>query len=343
MSAVAAETMKVCLYLEAENLVARSGFRTAFMQQLHALQKAGVRVTTDPNDDFDILHVHWFGPRSLFYLMKAKQQGKRVIAHAHSIGSYDLRDSFTLSNTLAPLYEKYLNYFYERSDVIITPSQHAKTLLESQGLRTPIYVVSNGVDLEKFRFAPVRRAQARQQLGLQRFTVFGAGNVIPRKGIIEFVEVARRLPQFDFVWFGQAWGKLLAYDTEMHDALESSPPNLLMPGFIEDTPGAYAAGDLLLYPSYGETHGLVLFEAAALGRPIVLRDLPEYQTIGFATEVNCLKARTIDDFCRQVTRLAGDLGLQQRLGWAALALAEANSLDRVGQCLQKIYREILFL
>ncbi len=339
-SALATAKMKVCLYLEAESVIARSGFRTAFAQQLRALQKTGLPVTTDPNDDFDILHLHWFGPLSLYYLKKAQQQGKRVITHAHSVGAYDLKDSFTLSNTLAPLYEKYLHYFYERSDAIFTPSEHAKQLLEDQGIRVPIYVVSNGVDLERFCFDAQQREQYRAQFGLKRFTVFCAGNVIPRKGVVDFLAVARQLKKFDFIWFGHAWGRLLVSGSELNEALEARPANLLMPGFVEDASGAYAAGDLLLYLSYGETHGLVLLEAAALERPIVLRDLPEYQSLGFEEGVNCLKGSTVEEFCCQVERLARDPELRRRLGRGARALAEANALDRVGQRLQELYKKI---
>lgn len=340
-SALATEEIKVCLYLEAENVVARSGFRTAFAQQMRALGKLGMPITTDPTDAFDILHLHWFGPRSLYYLKKAKQQGKIVIAHAHSIGIYDFKDSFTLSNTFAPLYEKYLNYFYELSDAIFTPSEHAKTLLQAQGLHKPIYVVSNGVDLEKFRLCERRRAEFRARLRLKRFTVFCAGNIIPRKGVLDFLEVARRLPQFDFIWFGHSWGRLLAFDTEMHQALDERPANVQLPGFVEETPGAFSAGDLLLYPSHGETHGLVLFEAAALGRPLVLRDLPEYEAAGFTDGANCLKGEKIGDFCTHVTRLAHDETLRAHLARGAQRLAEANSLDRVGRRLQELYRTIL--
>ncbi len=333
--------MKVCLYLEATDLVARSGFRTAFAQHLRALERLGVPVTTDPTDSFDILHLHWFGPRSLYYLKRAKQQGKLVIAHAHSIGAYDFKDSFTLSNTFAPLYERYLHYFYELSDAIFTPSQHAKALLEAQGLSRPIYVVSNGVDLERFRFDARTREAYRKRWGLERFTVFCAGNVIPRKGVLDFLEAARRLPQFDFVWFGQTWSRLLAFDSEMHQALEARPANVKLPGFVEDTPGAFSAGDLLFYPSYGETHGLVLFEAAALERPILVRDLPEYTAAGWNDGENCLKGQTLDDFCKKIVMLAQDERLRARLARQAYRLAEANSLDCVGQRLSRLYRELL--
>lgn len=333
--------MKVCLYLEAENVVARSGFRTAFAQHVRALKKVGIPVTTDPSDSFDILHLHWFGPRSLYYLKRAKQQGKIVIAHAHSIGTYDFKDSFTLSNTFAPLYEKYLNYFYELSDVIFTPSEHAKALLQAQGISKPIYVVSNGVDLEKFRFNPQTRREYRTRLGLGRFTVFCAGNLIPRKGVLDFLEVARRLSQFDFVWFGHPWGRLLAFDSEMHQALDDRPDNVKLPGFVEDTPSAFSAGDLLFYPSYGETHGLVLLEAAALERAIVLRDLPEYTAAGFCDGENCLKGKTVDDFCQRILRLAHNESLRTELARGAYRLAQSNALDRVGLQLRKLYCMLL--
>ncbi|MDW8031554.1 MAG: glycosyltransferase family 4 protein [Candidatus Bipolaricaulota bacterium] len=332
--------MKVCLYLEAENIVARSGFRTAFTRHLQALHKMGISVTTDPSDSFDILHLHWFGPRSLYYLKRAKQQDKLVIAHAHSIGAYDFKDSFTLSNAFAPLYEKYLNYFYELSDAICTPSEHAKRLLQAQGITKPIYVVSNGVDLERFRLNAHTREAYRQRFGLKRFTVFCAGNVIPRKGILDFLEVARRLPQFDFVWFGHVWGWLFAFDIDMQRALDERPSNVKLPGFIEDAPGAFSAGDLLFYPSYGETHGLVLFEAAALHRPIVLRDLPEYALAGFRDGENCLMGKTVDEFCEKILRLAADAALRERLARQAYALAVANSLEIVGHQLVKLYHAL---
>ncbi len=333
--------MRVCLYLEAENVVARSGFRTAFARHVQALRKMGIPVTTDPSDSFDILHLHWFGPRSLYYLKRAKQHKKIVIAHAHSIGAYDFKDSFTLSNTFAPLYEKYLNYFYEMSDAICTPSEHAKRLLQAQGITKPIHVVSNGVDLERFRFDEQARHKYRKRLGLKRFTIFSAGNVIPRKGILDFLEVARRLPQFDFVWFGHVWSRLLAFDIEMHQALDERPPNVKLPGFIEDAPGAFSAGDLLFYPSYGETHGLVLFEAAALCRPLVLRDLPEYALAGFRDGENCLMGKDLDDFCEKILRLANDEPLRRQLAQRAYRLAEANSLEQVGQQLHRLYRALL--
>jgi len=333
--------MRVCLYLEAEKIIARSGFKSAFSQQRKALERAGVQVVEDPNQPFDILHLHWFGPRSFFLLQRAKQEGRKVIVHAHSVGGYDLRNSFTLSNAIVPLYERYLKYFYDLSDCIFTPSIHAKQFLQTQGLQKPIAVVSNGIDRERFLFSEHKRNLFRERFGLTRFTVFCAGNVIPRKGIMEFLDVADRLPQYDFIWFGHCWNKLLAFYPEMHKRLSDKPRNVIMPGFVEDTPGAFSSGDLLFYPSHGETQGMVLLEAASLRRPIVLQDLPEYRALGFAHEKNCLVGQSIDAFSDQIVRLAENNLICEHLADEAEKLAEANTMKGIGERLKGLYTAVL--
>ena len=333
--------MRVCLYLEAENVVSKSGFKRAFESHRKALQLVGVEVTTDPNDEpYDLLHLHAFGPKSLYYLNKARREGVKVVVHAHSVGAHDFRDSFTMSNILAPLYELYLKFFYEQGDAVFTPTEFAKRQLRKAGVRARIEVVSNGVDRERFRFSPEKRAYYRQKFGLTRFTVFGAGNIIPRKGVDEFFDVAERLPQYDFIWYGQRWPKALAFHPQLEKRLEERPPNVKLPGFVEDAPGAYSAGDVLLFPSRTETQGLVILEAASLGRPVIVRDLPEYEDWLFHGE-NCLKGRTVEEFAEHISRLAEDPQLYRRLVDGAEQLAEEHRLERVGQRLKELYQSVL--
>jgi 1,2-diacylglycerol-3-alpha-glucose alpha-1,2-glucosyltransferase len=201
-------------------------------------------------------------------------------------------------------------------------------------------VVSNGVDRELFRFSPEKRARYRAAFGLRRFTVFGAGNIIPRKGIIDFLEVAERLPQYDFIWYGHRWPRALAFHPQMEKRLEEKPSNVRLPGFVEDPSGMYAAGDVLLFPSLTETQGLVILEAASLGRPVIVRDLPEYVDWLYHGK-NCLKGRSVEEFCEQITCLAEDRALYQHLAQGAERLAEAHSLAVVGRRLVTLYRSVL--
>lgn len=331
--------MRVCLYLESKDFLAKSGFRSAFQHQLHALKAVGVEVTTNPEDSYDILHLHWFGPRSLYYLQEMKREGIKVVAHAHSIGSYDLRDSFTFANLIAPLYGQYLRLFYSQADYIFVPSERARELLRGEGLER-IAVVSNGIDRERFRFSGEKRKELRRRLGLERFTVFCAGNIIPRKGVSDFIDVAAELPQFDFIWYGYRWRKLLTFYPKMHRKIAGRSSNVRLPGFVRDTQGAFSAADALFFPSWGENQPLVILETASLGRPLILRDLPEYQD-WLEDGVNCLVGRDVEEFVDLVKRVAEDEGLRGRLARGAEALAEEHRLEQVGERLKLLYQRVI--
>jgi 1,2-diacylglycerol-3-alpha-glucose alpha-1,2-glucosyltransferase len=321
-------------------MIRKSGVWTAFQAQRRALENIGVEVVTDPaRKDYDILHLHAYGPRSFYYLKRAKKAGKKVVVHAHSIGSYDLKDGFIFTNQIAPLYERYLHYYYSCGDSIFTPSARAKELLLAKGLAEPIKVVNNCIDSKRFCFSPEKRRSKRKDLSLTRFTIIVSGNVIPRKGVVDFIEVARMLPQFDFVWYGQRW-KFLAFHPRVEQKIKERPRNLLLPGFVHDMQAALSGGDLFFFPSYGENQPMVLLEAAARGLPLIVRDLPEYR--GWLEDgENCLKGCCKEEFVELIVRVAADGKLRERLSQGARATAEEYSLKRVGERLMGLYSSLL--
>jgi 1,2-diacylglycerol-3-alpha-glucose alpha-1,2-glucosyltransferase len=333
--------MKVCLYLEAPDWVAKSGIKRAYEHHLRAIEAAGIDVVCDPDTpDYDLLHLHFFGPKSFMYANRAKKLGRKVVVHAHSIGAHDFQNSFTLVNPISPLYEWYLHYFYRQSDCIFTCSEFAKSQLDAIGLGKPVAAVPNCIDRSKFQFDSAKREKARVQFGLTRFTVFCAGNLIPRKGVMDFIEVARLLPDFDFIWYGQLWPKLFTFYPAMHKAIEKRPPNVKFPGFIEDVVSAFCAGDVFFFPSYTENQPMVLLEAASLGRPLLVRDIPEYQ--GWMKHAHsCFKAGQPQDFASFLSQLANNKALYQQMSTGADALAESFSVTQVGQRLKLLYERVL--
>jgi len=333
--------MKVCLYLEAEKAVAKSGFRRAYQSHLRAMKRVGIDVVSDPSTfDYDVLHIHAFGPRSLRFVGLAKQRGIKVVIHAHSVGAHDFRDSYTLSNLFAPVYERFLKYVYEKADAIFTPTPFAKRMLHELGISQPVFAISNGVDLDRFSFSHSSRDRYRKKFGLERFTAFGAGLIIPRKGITEFIDIGSDLPQHQFIWFGHRWAKTLAFHPRMDQHVAQRPENVIMAGYVEDPHEAFCAGDVLLFTSRTETQGMVLLEAAALGRPIVVRDLPEYED-WLVDNHNCLKARTNTEFAEQTDRIANDENLYAKLAENGIATAREHSIDHIGEELKRLYRSVL--
>ena len=90
--------MKVLLYTEGEKMFSKSGLGKAIKHQMRALEHVGVEYTTDLHDDYDIVHINFYGPKSYLMAKRAKKNGKKVVYHAHSTEE-DFRNSFKFSNS----------------------------------------------------------------------------------------------------------------------------------------------------------------------------------------------------------------------------------------------------
>jgi len=328
--------VKACVYLETGYSSNWSGgIRRAFDNQIRALKSAGVHVTTDPGEAFDILHLHSVGPASLY--LAEKYSGRRpLVIHSHTTAE-DFANSFRMSDQIAPYLGRYLRFFYGKADLLIAPSSYAREVLRRYELDRPIEVVSNGVDLR--RFAPNRRKRliGRARYGLEGVVPFSVGLVFLRKGVDVFCEVGRLLPEFTLTWFGRI---PKAVKRETLRVIESAPENVRFTGYVEDVVEAYAAGDIFFFPSAVENEGIAVLEAAACGKPLILRDAPCFAD-RFVPGVNCLKGTTPEEFADLILRVAEDPDLARRLSEGALELARAHSLELVGQRLRSLYSRLV--
>jgi 1,2-diacylglycerol-3-alpha-glucose alpha-1,2-glucosyltransferase len=332
--------MRICIYLEAQDFLAKSGFRTAVKQHIDALRSIGVEVTTDPDDEYDLLHTHFFGPKTWLYLSRARRKNIPVVCHAHSYGAHDFKDSFTLSNQFAPIYERYLRYYLNSGNIVATCSHYAQSVLQRLGIKRDVHVIPNATNPSHYRFDAEKRLQWRQKLGLQNFTFFSAGNLIPRKGVVDFYGIAESLPEYDFVWYGKKWNPILTLKRDFSRRIERQPANVHLPGFVTDINGAFSACDALLFTSYSENQPMAILESAAMGRVILARDIPEYGK--FLTHgKNALLANTRDEFIENAKAVAQDEQLRKNLMKGALELAETHNLENVGRLISDIYEDLL--
>jgi len=330
--------MKVCLYLEGGKLLAQSGIGNAIRLQKKALEKAGVEYTLDPEDDWDIIHINTIGPKSMFMAKKAHMDGKKVITHAHTL-DVDTANSFRGMNTVMPLFRMYIKYLYNQADHIVCPTEYAKGVLESWHVKPPVTAVSNGVDLGTYRFDEGKRRDYRRKYGLKGIVPFSVGHVFVRKGIGTFARVAR---DFDnqFMWFGKLYSKLLVGSKEVEDVLTNPPENVTFTGYVDDIVAAYCAGDIFFFPTLAETQGIVILEAWATERPVLIRDLPVFK--GWTEDgKDCLKAKDDKDFSEKLGILMEDAALRRKLVKGGSRSVKEHSLDKIGAKLKGIYEGVL--
>lgn len=268
--------MKVYIYSELQKKIAKSGVGRAIYHQKKALSDCGIKLV-DSIEEADVVHINTVLPNSRRLAKRVRRMGKALVYHAHSTRE-DFRNSYIGSNLAAGLFKRWIISCYTKGDVIITPSEYSKGLLEGYGIKKEIFAISNGIDLEDYKRNEEAGREFRKKYGFSEDdkVVVSAGLLIKRKGVHDFAEIARRLPQYKFIWFGSANLKLVG--KEVRSAVKNAPANLTFAGYV-DKPALQAAlsgSDLFLFPSYEETEGIVVLEALAMKIPTLLRNIPVY-------------------------------------------------------------------
>ena len=331
--------MKVLLYSEGYNAIKKSGVGKALSHQMKALELNGVEYTLDSREPHDLIHINTIGLKSYRMAKAARKKGLSVVYHAHSTQE-DFRNSFLGTNTVAPLFRRWITKCYSLGDCIVTPTPYSKGLVESYGIRNTIIPVSNGIDLDFFRRDERKAQEFREKFGLSKTdkVVMAVGLYIGRKGIVDFVELARRMPEYQFIWFG--YNSPWVVPRRIRKAVKTKLPNLHFPGYIgsEELRAAYWGSDLFFFPTFEETEGIVLLEALAAGCPALIRDIPIYRD-WLTDRVTIYKADSVDGFERAIRGICeGEL---PSLTEAAMQVAQERSLKIVGAQLKEVYEGCL--
>lgn len=332
--------MKVLLYLEAPDQLSKSGIGRAIKHQQKALEIAGIDYTMNPQDDYDLVHINTYGIKSWQLLRRSQKAGKRVIMHAHSTKE-DFENSFIGSNMAAPFFKRYLMRFYQAADYLITPTDYSKRLIQSYGITTPISAISNGIDLSRYQQSDSKEAIFRAHFKLKPSdkVVISAGLFFERKGILDFVKVAKLMPEVTFIWFGYINHYLIP--SHIRKIVQGDhPQNVIFPGYIKGDiyEGAMTGANAFFFPSHEETEGIVVLEAFASRQNVLLRDIPVYE--GWIDESSAYLARDVLGFVRALEKiLSGETSKTE----AGYQVAAQKDIQVVAEALAAVYQKVMEL
>ena len=127
-----------------------------------------------------------------------------------------------------------------------------------------------------------KREQFREQYGFEDDdrVILQVAQQTPRKGIYEFIDLAKRLPEYKFIWVGGfSYGSFSSEKKEVEKRKAEAPSNIQFPGFVDDVSAAYAGADVFLIPSYKEIMPMSILEALSSGLPVFARKLNEYHSL----------------------------------------------------------------
>jgi 1,2-diacylglycerol-3-alpha-glucose alpha-1,2-galactosyltransferase len=297
--------MKIHVISETPFIMQATGVHTAFMDHVELLmEKTDIEVVVNNEGTGDVVHGHTYGP---YYIWKGlKYKGRRVYT-VHVIPD-SIKGSLPLWKLFMPFVRFGLKIVYSYSDVCIAISPMVEKAIIETGSKTPIVRIYNPVHTDTWKRTQENRDKGRRLLGLtdSEFMVLGVGQLIGRKGVDDFLDIADSIPEAKFVWVGgRPFGGLTEGIQRISDRFRNAGENVKNTGNIdlENMPAMYAAADLMLFPSYQENCPLAPIEAAASGIPVIFRDIEEYRSL---YENPYLKASSTEDFITITKRMIYD-------------------------------------
>ena len=319
------------------------GVGSAYLEQV-ALVKNELNeyfdVVINDSKPADIIHCHTILPQ---YLMKMKRNKGVNVAYVHFLPD-TLDGSIQLPSSALAVFKKYITHFYNTADYLIVVNPiFIKDLVRFGIDKHNIQYIPNFVSKETFYKQEQNHIlQTRDQYHIDRkqFVVLGVGQVQTRKGVKDFIEVAKMLPDMTFVWAGGfSFGKITDGYEELKQLYENPPQNVHFIGIIprESMNDIYNMADMLFMPSYNELFPMSILEAINSQKPLLLRDLELYEDILFH---KYLVADNNKDFAQIIQNLKNDSSLYHQYQQASYEISQYYSKEHVKEMWKDFYLHI---
>jgi len=256
---------KVDVTLYTGRVTKKYDFKTVSMHyQKYPLMKNYDIITPPfPKIEADVIHAHT--PYSTG-LHAVKLKIKKVIT-AHFLPYHFLEWAFGSNQPKAfrDAIWKYEIWLLNKFDKVICQTHAGKKLFRSKGLRKPVEVIANGINLKNYSGNAER---FRKKYGIKdEFGLF-IGRLDASKQPKWIINIAKSYPERKFIISGTG--------TMGKELKKAAPNNIKFYGRFDsrqDLLDCYAACSALMMPSLVETEGLVAQEAMAVGAPVLISDL----------------------------------------------------------------------
>ncbi len=336
------EKIKINMLSSADK-VAGQGVGSAYLEQVELVKEKLsdiFDVTINGGIKYDIMHHHTIDP--INYIKMKLTKGVNV-AYVHFLPD-TLDGSIKLPRIFFGVFKKYVTKFYKNADHLVVVNPIFKKDLIEYGIdENKITYIPNYVSKDKFYLKSekeIKEIKRRYDIPSNKFIVLGVGQVQTRKGVKDFVEVAKQNPDLYFVWCGGfSFGKITDGYQELKAIWENPPQNVKFLGIIprEEMNDIYNICDVLFMPSYNELFPMSILEAVNLNKPILLRNLELYEDILFHKYI---MGKNNEEFSSNLKKLSKDKEFYNEASNNSKYISNYYSKEHVSEIWKNFYLDI---
>jgi len=301
-----------------------------------------------PKLKLDIVHCHT--PLSMGMLgdMVALMSNVPQVFTYHTYYSEYAKYYFNLGKLKEPaskIIRKLETFYCNRADLVIAPSEKLKKVLETKmKIETGIEILPTGIDFKEFEKVNSRSFRNKYRITKDKKILLYVGRLGYEKNIPflirSFAKILKQEKDVLFIIAGNGKDKENLEKLTKESGLED---NIMFLGFLnrKETIKAFGACDIFLFSSKTDTQGLVLSEAAASSKPIVLLDDPGLTPLVEHNKNAFLSKEDENEYARYVIKLLRDKNLYDNMARNSQELARRYSIEKQAEKLVQHYEELI--
>ena len=281
---------------------------------------------------FDVIHFHepWVPLISWQLLNRSKDAAHVATFHAKLPETVMSR---TIERVITPYTRAILKQLGELTAVSDAASEYVSSMTRNQPM-----IIPNGIDLDKYQPAANPKSSGAR-------TIVYVGRLEGRKGVKHLIKafalLAKHVNDVELHIIGDGPDRVKLKEFVRAKKI----PRVVFHGFVDENVKIKAIQDATVFCSpalYGESFGIVLLEAMALGTVVLAGDNPGYKgVLKDQADVSIINPKDTKAFAARLQHLLDDEQLRQAWQtWAADYVKQFN-YQRITDMYEKVYKKAL--
>jgi glycosyltransferase involved in cell wall biosynthesis len=298
-------------------------------------------------ENIDVVHILLPMSGSVMAIRAARALGIKIVAHSHSQPENLFMDlPKIIRPTLSRMWNSYLAWTYSKAEALIYPSEMARTLLDKLSRKNqPSHVISNGINTKVFKPVPIGDFYERFSVPKDTVKLLFVGRLFPEKSVDTLIKaIPHIIKKHENVHI------MIVGEGHLRTKLEKLTHNLAVEEFVtflglvseEDKILAYNASDIFVLPSLAELEGMVVLEAKACGKPIIISDAKMSASRFFVDGNGYLfETKNHIDLAEKALQLITNAELRRKMGKISLEKSKDYDIERSVDKLEAVYYSAL--
>ncbi len=238
------------------------------------------------------------------------------------------------------------NLAINRADALVSPTQFAAKLSKQIfSIRKKIDVIPNGVSLAQF--------ENPNPETFERGLILYVGTIIRKKGVLELphilAEVLKEIPHARLLLLGTDASDISTGNRSTWEMIQNLNPSvsdkISWPGRVspEDLTAYIRKAHVCVFPTFGETQGMVTIEAMAMQKAVVSSNFDWVRELIVDGESGLLADPSAHvEFASKIISLMHDDGLTAKIGKSARERAEQLfDIDKLADANIEFYKSVI--